>query len=214
MTNFLLVLSAPSGGGKTTLAKTLLAARPDTAYSVSATTREPRPGEEHGRSYYFLTRLEFERRVAGGEFLEWAEYAGNLYGTLRHEVERIFAAGKHAVLDIEVQGARKVRAHFPEAVHVFVLPPSGVVLLDRLQGRGDLPAHVLRARLQTAVQELSAVGEYDYVVINDRLDVAAQQLAAILDAEGLRPRRRGLAEMVYTMRRELAIAAGTDMTLD
>ena len=214
MTNFLLVLSAPSGGGKTTLAKTLLAARPDTAYSVSATTREPRPGEEHGKSYYFLTRLEFERRVAGGEFLEWAEYAGNLYGTLRNEVERIFAAGKHAVLDIEVQGARKVRANFPEAVHVFVLPPSGAVLLDRLQGRGDLSAHVLRTRLQTAVQELSAVGEYDYVVINDRLDVAAQQLAAILDAEGLRPRRRGLAEMVYTMRRELAIAAGTDMTLD
>lgn len=214
MTNFLLVLSAPSGGGKTTLAKKLLEQRPDTAYSVSATTREPRPGEEHGKAYYFLTRLEFERRVAAGEFLEWAEYAGNLYGTLRNEIERIFAAGKHAVLDIEVQGARKVRASFPEAVHVFVLPPSGQVLLERLQGRGDLPPHVLKARLETAVQELSAVGEYDYVVINDRLDVAAGQLAAILDAEGLRPRRRGLAEMVYTMRRELAMAAGTDLTLD
>lgn len=214
MTNFLLVLSAPSGGGKTTLAKTLLAARPDTAYSVSATTREPRTGEEHGKAYYFLTRLEFERRVAGGEFLEWAEYAGNLYGTLRSEVARIFAAGKHAVLDIEVQGARKVRANFPEAVHVFVLPPSAAVLLERLQGRGDLPAHVVRTRLQTAVQELAAVGEYDYVVINDRLDAAAAQLAAVLDAEGLRPRRRGLAEMVYTMRRELATAAGTELAQD
>lgn len=209
MTNFLLVLSAPSGGGKTTLAKSLLASRADTAYSVSATTREPRKGEEHGKAYYFLTRLEFERRVAAGEFLEWAEYAGNLYGTLKSEVERIFAAGKHAVLDIEVQGARKVRDTFPEAVHVFVLPPSAPVLLERLQGRGDLPAEIIRRRLQTAVEELGAVREYDYVVINDRLDQATAQLAAVLDAEGLRPRRRGLAEMVQTMRRELATAAGT-----
>ncbi|MEO6067175.1 MAG: guanylate kinase [Gemmatimonadales bacterium] len=214
MTNFLLVLSAPSGGGKTTLAKTLLAARPDTAYSVSATTRAPRAGEVHGQAYHFLTRLEFERRVAASEFLEWAEYAGNLYGTLRSEVERIFAAGKHAVLDIEVQGARQVRANFPEAVHVFVLPPSVTVLLERLQGRGDLAPEVVRHRLQTAVQELGAIGEYDYVVINDRLELAAAQLAAVLDAEGLRPRRRGLAEMVYAMRRDLAKAAGADLAMD
>ncbi len=214
MTNFLLVLSAPSGGGKTTLAKALLAARPDTAYSVSATTRGPRDAEEHGKAYYFLTPLEFERRVAAGEFLEWAEYAGNRYGTLRSEVERIFAAGKHAVLDIEVQGARKVRANFPEAVHVYVLPPSAAVLLERLQGRGDLPPEVVRRRVQTAVQELSAVGEYDYVVINDRLELAVAQLAAVLDAEGLRPRRRGLAEMVYTMRRQLATAAGAELVMD
>lgn len=214
MTNFLLVLSAPSGGGKTTLARALLAARPDTAYSVSATTRGPRDGEEHGKAYYFLTPLEFERRVAAGEFLEWAEYAGNRYGTLRSEVERIFASGKHAVLDIEVQGARKVRANFPEAVHVYVLPPSATVLLERLQGRGDLPPEVVRRRVQTAVQELSAVGEYDYVVINDRLELAVAQLAAVLDAEGLRPRRRGLAEMVYTMRRQLATAAGAELVMD
>lgn len=209
MTTFLLVLSAPSGGGKTTLAKSLLAARPDTAYSVSATTRAPRQGEEHGKAYYFLTRLEFERRVAAGEFLEWAEYAGNLYGTLRSEVERIFATGKHAVLDIEVQGARKVRASFANGVHVFVLPPSVTVLLDRLTGRGDMAPEVVRRRLRTAVEELGAVGEYDYVVINDRLDVATEQLAAILDTEGLRPRRTGLAEMVAAMRRDLAAAAGT-----
>ena len=208
MTNFLLVLSAPSGGGKTTLAKALLAARPDTAYSVSATTRAPRAGEEHGKAYYFLTRLEFERRVAAGEFLEWAEYAGNLYGTLRSEIERIFASGKHAVLDIEVQGARKVRAGFANGVHVFVLPPSVSVLIERLTGRGDMAPEVVRKRLATAVEELGAVGEYDYVVINDRLDVAVGQLAAILDAEGLRPRRTGLAEMVAAMQRDLAHAAG------
>ena len=148
--------------------------------------------------------------MAAGEFLEWAEYAGNLYGTLRSEVARIFSQGKHAVLDIEVQGARKVRASFPEAVHVFVLPPSAAILVERLTGRGDMPAEVVRRRLQTAVEELGAVGEYDYVVINDRLDHAAGQLAAILDAEGLRPRRHGLAEMVVAMRRELAKAAGPE----
>lgn len=208
MTNFLLVLSAPSGGGKTTLAKALLAARPDTAYSVSATTREPRPGEVHGTDYYFLTRLEFERRVQGGELLEWAEYAGNLYGTLRNEIDRIFTAGKHAVLDIEVQGARQVRDNFADAVHVFVLPPSAAVLLERLQGRGAIDAKVLQQRLATAVEELSAVGEYDYVVVNDRLERAVAELAAVLDAEGLRPRRRGLAEMVMAIRRDLAKVAG------
>jgi guanylate kinase len=208
VTNFLLVLSAPSGGGKTTLAKALLAARADTAYSVSATTREPRPGEVHGKDYYFLTRLEFERRVRGGELLEWAEYAGNLYGTLRSEIDRIFAAGKHAVLDIEVQGARQVRANFADGVHVFVLPPSAAVLLERLQGRGAMDAKVLQQRLRTAVEELSAVGEYDYVVVNDRLERAVAELAAVLDAEGLRPRRRGLAEMVMAIRRDLAKAAG------
>ena len=208
MSHFLLVLSAPSGGGKTTLARALLAARPDTAYSVSATPREPRLGEDHGQPYSFLTRLEFERRVAAGEFLEWAEYAGNLYGTLKSEIERIFAAGKHAVLDIEVQGARKVRSSFPDGVHVFVLPPSGRTLVERLTARGDLPPQVVKRRLETAVEELGAVGEYDYVVINDRLEPAVAQLAAILDAEGLRPRRKGLAEMVVAMRRDLATAAG------
>jgi guanylate kinase len=208
VTNFLLVLSAPSGGGKTTLAKALLAARPDTAYSVSATTREPRPGEVHGKDYYFLTRIEFERRVQNGELLEWAEYAGNLYGTLRSEIDRIFGAGKHAVLDIEVQGARQVRANFADAVHVFVLPPSAAGLLERLQGRGAMDPKVLQQRLSTAVEELSAVGEYDYVVVNERLERAVAEVAAVLDAEGLRPRRRGLAEMVMAIRRDLAKLAG------
>jgi guanylate kinase len=212
--SFLLVLSAPSGGGKTTLAKALLKARPDTAYSVSATTREPRPGETHGKEYYFLTRLEFERRVQAGEFLEWAEYAGNLYGTLRNEIERILGAGKHAVLDIEVQGARQVRKSFADAIHVFVLPPSVTVLLERLQGRGAMAQDVKQTRLRTAVEELGAVGEYDYVVINDQLERAVTQVAALLDAEGLRPRREGLAEMVFAMRRDLARVAGTALVTD
>jgi guanylate kinase len=117
------VLSSPSGGGKSTIARHLLEAREDVTYSVSATTRAMRPGEENGRHYFFLDRAEFERRVEAGEFVEWAEYGGNLYGTLQAEIDRGLASGRHVVLDIEVAGSRQVRARFPEAVQVFVLPP-------------------------------------------------------------------------------------------
>jgi guanylate kinase len=132
---FLLVLSAPSGGGKTTIAKNLLQARDDLAYSVSATTRPRREGERDGADYHFLTRDEFLRRVEAGEFLEWATYAGNLYGTLRSEIDRIIGRGRTAVLDIEIEGARQIRASFPNSLHVFVLPPSADVLIGRLTGR-------------------------------------------------------------------------------
>jgi guanylate kinase len=200
----LVVLSSPSGGGKTSIARQLLAARPDVGYSVSATTRPPRSGEQDGRDYHFLSRNEFERRVAAGEFVEHAAYGGNLYGTLRAEIERIFAARKHAVLDIEVEGARQIRQTVPGAVRVFVLPPSGGELIRRLEARRTEDRATLRRRLDRADEELAAVGEYDYAIVNDNLDHAVARVSAILDAETKRvPRQDGLTEFVSSLRREI-----------
>jgi guanylate kinase len=144
---FLLVLSSPSGGGKTTIAKSLLRARDDLGYSVSATTRPKREGERDGVDYHFVARDEFRRRVDAGEFLEWATYAGNQYGTLRSEIDRIFGRGRTAVLDVEIEGARQIRATFPNSLHVFVLPPSADVLVGRLAGRNTEASEVIRERI-------------------------------------------------------------------
>jgi len=200
----LLVLSSPSGGGKTSIARQLLAERSDVGYSVSATTRAPRAEEQPGRDYHFLSRSEFERRVLAGEFLEHAAYGGNLYGTLRAEIERILAAGRHAVLDIEVEGARQIRQTLPEAVQVFVLPPSGNELIRRLEGRRTEDRAAVRHRLDRADEELAAVGEYDYAIVNDDLKHAVTQVSAILDAEMRRVGRQdGLEEFVASLRREI-----------
>jgi guanylate kinase len=180
---FLLVLSSPSGGGKSTIAKHLLAARDNLQYSVSATTRPPRPGEEDGVAYHFLTLEEFERRDQAGEFVETASYGGHRYGTLRGEVERALTAGRHLVLDIEVVGARQVRQAFPDSVCVFILPPTAAALIDRLQGRDTEDATALETRMTHAADELLAAAEYDYVVVNDDLVAAVDRVAAILDAE-------------------------------
>ncbi len=209
MRPFLLVLSSPSGGGKTTLARRLLATRSDLGYSVSATTRPRREGELDGRDYWFLSRSEFEQREAAGAFVETATYNGERYGTLAAEVERVLASGRHPVLDIEVAGARQVRRRFPDSVHVFLLPPSGAELVERLRARRSEPGPALRARLAQALEELAAVGEYDYVVINDELDRAVAQVAAILDAEGRRvSRQEGLAQAIAELRRAIAEEAG------
>ena len=190
MTRTVVILSAPSGGGKTTIAQRLLRERPgDLGYSVSATTRPPRPGEKDGEAYYFLTRAEFERRRAAGEFLESAEYAGHLYGTLRSEVERVLRSDRHVVMDIEIEGARQVRAAYPwpRSIGVFILPPAVDVLLDRLRARrSEAPADLAR-RLRRAVAELGAAAEFDYRVVNERLDDAVGEIAAIID--GRRPRQ-------------------------
>jgi guanylate kinase len=201
---FLLVLSSPSGGGKTTIARQLLMARDDLGYSVSATTRARRPSEVDGADYHFLTRDEFLRREAAGEFLETAVYGGELYGTLRAEIDRLFAAGKTVVLDIEIKGARQIRAQMPDAVEVFVLPPSAAVLVGRLKGRATESPMALRDRVVRAAEELKAVGEYDYVVVNGDLFAAVAQVAAILDAESRRvSRQEGLEELVGRLCRDV-----------
>lgn len=199
------MLSSPSGGGKTTIARHLLEAREDVVYSVSATTRPRRAGEIDAREYHFLDRAEFERRVAAGDFVEWAEYGGNLYGTLRSEVEGGLASGRHVVLDIEVAGSRQVRQRFPQAVQVFVLPPSAAALAQRLRGRNtEDPATVAR-RLEIAGRELEAAREYEYVVVNDDVVDAVSQVAAILDVESRRVRRiTNLDAVLDSLRRDLA----------
>jgi guanylate kinase len=205
---FLLVLSSPSGGGKTTIAKNLLETRGDLGYSVSATTRPRREGERDGVDYHFLTREEFLRRVEAGEFLEHATYAGNLYGTLRSEIDQIFARGHTAVLDVEIEGARQIRATFPNSLHLFVLPPSAEVLVGRLAGRNTEPPAVVRERITRAADELAAVAEYDYAIFNEDLVLAVAQVAAILDAEGRRvSRQEELAPFIERLRHDVIAAA-------
>jgi guanylate kinase len=175
------VITGPSGVGKGTLIRLLRERVPELALSVSATTRAPRPGEEDGVDYHFLTDEAFARKVAAGEFVESAEYSGRRYGTLRSELERHLEAGRPVVLEIEVQGARQVREAMPEAVQIFIEPPDSDALKDRLVGRGtDDPEEVAR-RLAVAESELGAAGEFHHRVVNDRLDEAVARLVDIVN---------------------------------
>ena len=183
MSHFPIILSAPSGGGKTTIAKTLLGRRQDLGYSVSCTTRSPRPTEVPGRDYYFISRAEFLAKREEGAFAESAVVHGNLYGTLRSEVERVLATGRHVVMDIDVQGAVQFMRAFPHSVTIFILPPSAEVLLERLRARQTESAAQLAARLQSALQELQQVAEYEYIVVNDDLERAVSSVESIIDAE-------------------------------
>lgn len=204
MTPFPLVLSSPSGGGKSTIARNLLQARDDVGYSVSATTRTRRPTEEEGKDYFFLSREEFLHRTEQGEFVEWATYGGEYYGTLKSELERLFREGKHPVLDIEVEGARQLREQYPDTVRVFILPPSGADLVSRLKGRNTEPPEVVRRRLERATVELESAAEYDYIVVNDDIVSAVEHVAAIIESESRRVRRQpDLLRMLELLRREV-----------
>jgi guanylate kinase len=175
-----LVITGPSGVGKGTLIRGLLERVPGLELSVSATTRAPRPGERDGVDYHFLTREEFEAHVAAGDFVEHATYSGQRYGTLRSELERRLRSADGVVLEIEVQGARQVRAAMPEAVAVFIAPPSTEALRVRLVGRGTDSSEQVDARLQTAERELQARPEFAHVVVNDRLEDATDALVDIV----------------------------------
>jgi guanylate kinase len=208
MNPFPLILSSPSGGGKTTIARMMLERRPDVGYSVSCTTRSPRPGERDGQDYYFLSKDEFEARRARDEFAEHAVVHGNLYGTLRQEVMQVLESGKHVIMDIDVQGARQFARAFPESVLVFLLPPSTDVLIGRLRARQTEDDGKLLVRLRSAREELREVGGYQYVVVNDDLEHAFSQVASIVDAETVRHRRlplldERLAELIAALDRQI-----------
>jgi len=195
----LFIVSAPSGAGKTTLVERLVERTPHLKMSRSYTSRAARDGEKDGVDYNFVTRGRFEAMVAAGEFLEWADVFGNLYGTGAPDTERILAAGDDVALVIDVQGARQVRRLGVKATAIFVMPPSYAVLEQRLRGRSKDSEDAIQRRLQVARQEVTAFEEYDFVVVNDELAATVDRLRSIVLAERARlPRMRGEAERIVT----------------
>ncbi len=176
----LIVLTGPSGVGKGTLMQKLLQLHPELYYSVSATTRSPRPGEINGQNYYFITRSQFEKLVAQGELLEWAEFAGNYYGTPRAAVLEQIQSGKLVILEIELEGARQIRTSYPNALSIFILPPSFAELEKRIRGRGQDSQEAISRRLNRAQEEIEAAAEFDIQIVNDDLETALNQIEAVL----------------------------------
>jgi len=177
------VITGPSGVGKGTLIRELLQRVPDLELSVSATTRSPREGEIDGREYHFLTPEQFEQRVEEKDFLEFATYSGNRYGTLRSEVERCLDAGRSVVLEIEVQGAQQVRAAKPDSVQIFIAPPDPAVLRERLIGRGTDSTEAIDERLKVAEQELAAQDDFDHQIVNEDISQATDELVDVVRSE-------------------------------
>lgn len=173
------VLSAPSGAGKTTIVRALVEGGDGFAFSTSATTRRPREGEAHGVDYWFVSEETFRGMIAGGELAEWAEVHGNLYGTPKKSLEKAGARGCRVILDIDVQGARQIRETVPEALLMFILPPSVEALVQRLSERGTEKEDVLRLRLTTALRELEAVEDFDFFIVNDDLERAVQEVRSL-----------------------------------
>jgi guanylate kinase len=200
----MLVLSSPSGAGKTTIARAILRADRDLAMSVSVTTRQPRPGEEHGKDYYFINEAEYHRMVGARELLEHAKVFDNYYGTPKAHVERELHAGRDVMFDIDWQGTQQLKASARgDLVSVFILPPSVKELERRLRGRAQDTEDVMRKRMERAADEMSHWPEYDYVVVNQNVEESIEQVKSILTAERLRRDRQvGLAEFVNAMRGE------------
>ena len=191
MKNFAVAICAPSGVGKTTVARALVEQSPDLAFSVSATTRSARPGERPGVDYHFVARSEFESMIEQGLLLEWAEVHGELYGTPEANLEAAERDGEQLILDIDVQGAAQMVAARPDTVTIFLLPPSFGVLMERLRGRGSEDASRLRRRMETARSELEAMSAFQYIVVNDRLEKAVGRIRSIIVAEGQKSSRSG-----------------------
>jgi guanylate kinase len=185
----LFVVTGASGTGKTTLVRAALQTIPGLCFSVSATTRPARTGEVDGKDYHFVDPADFDQRIAAGDFLEWAEVYGNRYGTLSDQVERNLAAGQSILLDIDIQGAAQVRRAAPDAVTIFILPPSIDILAERLRARGTDNSEVIDRRIREAEHQLSECGSFDYLVVNDHLPSAHDQFQAVLVAELLRSER-------------------------
>ncbi len=186
MSGNLFIVSAPSGAGKTSLVNALLDKNKQISLSISYTTRAPRPGETDGKEYHFVSRDKFTQMAQHGDFLESAEVYGNLYGTSQSWIEKELAAGRDILLEIDWQGAAQVRKLMPHAISIFIMPPSLGALETRLKGRGQDSAEVIARRLRAAQEDISHVAEFDYVIINDKLDEALQQLGALVTACGLR----------------------------
>jgi guanylate kinase len=182
----LFIVSAPSGAGKTSLVAALLASTPDIALSISYTTRPPRPGEVNGKDYHFVSRETFVDMTGRGDFLESAEIYGNLYGTSQSWIKAEIESGRDILLEIDWQGAAQVRRFFPDCISIFILPPSIQTLEDRLKGRGKDSEEVIARRMQTACDEIAHVFEFDYVIINNKLDEAVQQLRSVVIAARMR----------------------------
>jgi guanylate kinase len=186
----LFVVSSPSGGGKGTLIQRVLNKVPNLSYSVSFTTRAPRNGEENGREYFFVTPEQFEKMIADDEFLEWAQVHSKLYGTAKQQVVREVSAGRDIILEVDVQGAASVRALLPDSVSIFILPPSFQILRQRLQARGTDSPEELDLRLRNAPTELKDYAAFEYLILNDDVDRAAEQMTAIVHAERARLSRQ------------------------
>lgn len=197
-----MILSGFSGSGKGTIVNRLLEKYDNYALSVSATTREPRPGEREGVNYFFRTQDEFDRMIERDEFLEYARYVGHSYGTPKAYVEQQLASGKNVILEIEIQGALHVKEQHPEAVLVFVTPPGARELERRLTGRGTETPEVIRSRMARAVEESAYMDRYDYLVINDELEDAVDQFHAIVTAQGLHTGSQ--KDFILEMKRDLA----------
>ena len=182
----LVIFSGPSGSGKGTIMKSLLASRDDTVLSVSMTTRAPRPGEIDGYHYHFVTHEEFKKTIEEDGFLEYAEYNGNFYGTPEAPIRRLLNEGKNVMLEIEVQGAEKVMDHRSDVVSIFITTPSYEELERRLRGRGTEPEEVIQGRMKTSQYELSRAFRYQYIVLNDEVEKAVERITTIIDAEHMR----------------------------